>query len=148
MVKSNQPREEKIEELTSLVPKIFAPKVPSSLVVAHHQLTLVHDNPERTIIEKIDTEQDTTVRQIRDYMRKHLKADRIELRDDDRVLNNDNDTLADCGWVPGECRTIVVSPTYTPPSSTSSPFSRTSSITAPSSLQMPSGMGGNLTVFN
>ena len=47
-------------------------------------------------------------------MREKLKADRIELRYDDRVLNNDNDTLADSGWVPGECGTIIVRPTYTP----------------------------------
>ena len=75
-------------------------------------MTLVHDNQERTIIEIIDTEPHLTIRQIREYLRQRLNANQVELSYRDRVLNNDNDTLADTGWVPGESGTIIVRPVF------------------------------------
>ena len=49
----------------------------------------------------IDTEPHLTIRQIREYIRKRLNANQVELSYRDRVLNNDNDTLADSGWADG-----------------------------------------------
>ena len=78
------------------------------VIVAQNQVTLVHDNPERTIIDKIDTEPHLTIRRIREYLRDRLNANQVELSYRDRVLSNDNDTLADSGWTPGECGIITV----------------------------------------
>lgn len=79
-----------------------------AVIIAQNQVTLAHDNPEGTIIDKIDTEPHLTIRRIREYLRERLNANQIELRYRGRVLNNDNDTLDDTGWIPGECGTITV----------------------------------------
>ena len=36
--------------------------------IAQNQVTIVHDNPERTIIDQIDTEPHLTIRQIRAHL--------------------------------------------------------------------------------
>ena len=82
------------------------------VIIAQNQVTLVHDNQERTIIEKNDTEAHLTIRRIREYLRDRLNANQVELSYRDRVLANDNDTLAESGWVPGECGTIIVRPVF------------------------------------
>ena len=80
------------------------------VIIAQNQVTLVHDNPERSTIETIDTEPHLTIRRIREYVRERLNANQIELIYRDRELDNDNHTLADARWAPGECETIVVRP--------------------------------------
>ena len=79
-----------------------------AFIIAQNQVTLVADDPERTVMEQIDTEQHFTIRQIREYLRRqqpHVRQ--IQLTYRDRVLN-DNDTLASLGWDIGECGTITV----------------------------------------
>ena len=76
--------------------------------VAQNQVTLVHDNPNRDIIEKIDTEQHLTIRQIREFLCSRLNVDRVQLFYRTTLLTDNNLTLADHGWVPGECGTISV----------------------------------------
>ena len=102
---------------TTKIEKLLAPELPppyedvvrkDAVIIAQNQVTLVHDNPEETIIERIDTEPHLTIRQIREWLRERLNARQVELRYQGRELNNDNDTLADSGWTPGECGIITV----------------------------------------
>ena len=79
-----------------------------TFVVAQNQVTLVQDNSDKTIIEQIDTEPHLTIGQIRAHLCRQLNANHVDLKHNDRLLDNDNNTLADYGWVPGECGTITV----------------------------------------
>ena len=51
----------------------------NSIVIAQNQVKLVHDDPERTIIEQIDTEPHLVIRQIREYLRQRLNVNQIQL---------------------------------------------------------------------
>ena len=76
--------------------------------IAQNQVTLVHNNSDRTIIDQIDTEPHLTIRQIREYLCQKLNANTVHLTYKDTTLDNDNFTLADYGWRSGECGTIIV----------------------------------------
>ena len=84
------------------------PTYQDAITVAQNQVTLVHDNPERTVIVQIDTESHAIIRQIRDYLRQRLNVDHVHLTYRDRVLVDDDATLADYGWTSGKCGTITV----------------------------------------
>ena len=76
--------------------------------IAQNQVTIVHDNPERTIIDQIDTEPHLTIRQIRAYLSRQLNANKVKLFYQNTPLDRDDFTLADYGWSTGECETITV----------------------------------------
>ena len=77
-------------------------------IIAQNQVTLVHNNPDRTIIDQIDTEPYLSIRQIREYLCQKLNANTVNLSYKNTALDNDNLTLADYGWRSGECGTIIV----------------------------------------
>ena len=87
-------------------PPPYEPKK-DELIIAQNQVKLVH-YPDRELIDQIDTEPHLTIRQIRDFVRQRLNVNRVQLTFRNRILNNDNETLADYGWSPGECGTITV----------------------------------------
>ena len=67
------------------------------VTIAQNQITLVHNNPDRTVIEEIDTEQHLTIFQIREFLRQRLNVNHVQLTYRNRLLNDDSETLSDFG---------------------------------------------------
>ena len=61
------------------------------------QLILKTDRP----IEEIDTELHLTIGQIRDHLRRNYNLQNVRLIYEGRELDNDESTLADCGFISG-----------------------------------------------
>ena len=80
----------------------------NTMTIAQNQITLVRDDHEREIIEQVDTEQHLTILQIREFLRRRLNVNHVQLRYRNQLLSDDNDTLASVGLMPGESGEIIV----------------------------------------
>ena len=78
------------------------------MTIAQNQITLVRDDHEREVIEQVDTEQHLTILQIREFLRRRLNVNHVQLRYRNQLLSDDNDTLASVGLMPGESGEIIV----------------------------------------
>ena len=73
-----------------------------------NQITLVEDNIEEAVIDQIDSELHLTIGQIRSHLMRTLDATEIRLLFRNRLLDDNDKTLADYDWTSGFCGSITV----------------------------------------